>query len=179
MRKTYFVLAVSLILVVVGGMVLPRHQGAEKPSSTQPVAAPAAIGKTETAVPVGTPTPDVAIDRQPAAVASANENSTPPAMIPPKQTPTSVKNAQGLVTREIADLGDGRGSIDRRFRYDANGKTTGETRLDPTTGQLIETVEYIRDINGTVHTRITDAAGNITAIMPDGKIIKPDSTIAN
>lgn len=76
-------------------------------------------------------------------------------------TPSAIKNAEGHVTREIADLGDGRGPVDRRFKYNADGQIAGEIRLDPATGQLIENVEYLRTNDGKVLTRITDAKGNI------------------
>ncbi|MFT3870770.1 MAG: hypothetical protein QM715_20145 [Nibricoccus sp.] len=175
MKRTLFVLA-ALMILATASFVLWHRQAKPLPLSGEP-----ATTKAQTSQPT---TP--AIDTRVTETSSNGHPSPAPTVEPSNATivlpfanSSAVKNEEGLVTRETADLGDGRGLLDRRFHYDDKGQLTREARLNPATGQLIETLEYVRTEDGKINTRVTDAAGNITAITPDGKIIRPDGAVAN
>jgi len=179
MKRLLFIVAALIVLAIASFVIWPwqsksriqpkLHAASARTGQPATLAISAAAAESPATVETrSAPTaPQLAID------------STLTAIVPPFVNSSAVKNAEGLVAHEIADLGDGRGLIDRRFRYNDKGQIAVEVRLNPTTGQLIETVEYVRTEDAKINTRITDSAGNITLIALDGRVIRSDGTGAN
>lgn len=176
MKRILFVLA-ALIILVTASFVMWHRQAKPRTLPETPPAAKSQISQPTTPA-ISALATEAPSNVEPSPALTTEPSSTATIVLPFANS-SAVKNAEGLVTHETADLGDGRGLIDRRFRYNDKAQLTGEIRLNPTTGRLIETVEYVRTDDGKINTRITDAAGNITAITPEGKIIRPDGSVAN